>query len=264
MRIWLLCENPKRVRAQARQQHITMKWPIQAFLLHLLAALAVANVEKVMFVAPEAQEFPSDASLDNLLLERLTLAKPSIRTHLNASFPTDEHAKGTETWMLVEDLNPGQRYEVRICWLATQPTSFWLYTHTMTATFGSPELIFTLTRYSNARHESISPEELQEISSRTQLRQRASFPTTFLFLQVFAAADYFSLDKTLMDNVPPVHVDVILDPYLLNIFPQSLLPSAGYIMIIAVIGWFASTWLYNSFVLPFANPSLKAGPKKSE
>lgn len=240
-----------------------MKWPIQLFLLYTLAALAVANVEKVIFVAPEAQEFPSDASLDNLLLKRLTLAKPSIRTHLNASFPTDDHTKGTETWMLLEDLTPGQRYEVRICWLATQPTSFWLYTHTMATTFENPELISALTLYSNARHGSASPTELQEASSRTDLRKRASFPTTFLFLQIFAAADYFSLDKTLMDNVPPVHVDVILDPYLLNIFPQSLLPTAGYVMVVAIIGWFAATWLYNSFILPFSHTGVQEESKKS-
>lgn len=241
-----------------------MKWPIQLFLLYTLAALAVANVEKVIFVAPEAQDFPSDASLDNLLLKRLTLAQPSIRTHLNASFPTDDHTKGTETWMLLEDLTPGQRYEVRICWLATQPTSFWLYTHTMATTFESPELISALTLYSNARHGSASSRELQEATSRTDLRTRASFPTTFLFLQIFAAADYFSLDKTLMDNVPPVHVDVILDPFLLNIFPQSLLPTAGYIIVVAVIGWFASTWLYNRFVLPVSHTGAQEGLKKSD
>ena len=241
-----------------------MKWPIQLFLLHTLAALARANVEKVIFVAPEAQDFPSDASLDNLLLERLTLTKLSVRTHLNASFPTDEQIKGTESWMLLENLTPRQRYEVRICWLATQPTSFWLYTHTMAATFESPELLSALTLYSNARHPTISPGELQEARSRTQSRNRASFPTTFLFLQIFAAADYFSLNKTLMENVPPVHVDVILDPYLLNVFPQSLLPTAGYILIVAIIGWFTSTWLYNTFVLPFAHSGVRQHPKKSD
>ena len=231
----------------------------------LCISCVLANVEKVIFVAPEAQEFPSDASLDNLLLQRLTPVKPSIRTFLNASFPTDEQPRGTETWLLLEDLTPDQRYEVRVCWLATQPTSFWIYTHTLQHTFETPELISALTIYSNARHETVSPEERQEASSRHELRQPASpsMPRTFLFLQIFAAADYFSLNRTLMENVPPVHVDIILDPYLLNIFPQSLLPTAVYIIIIAVFGWFVSGWLYNSFVRPFAGTSVEANSKKS-
>ena len=31
---------------------------------------------------------------------------------------------------------------------------------------------------------------------------------SLLFLQVFAAADYFTTNKTLMQNVPPVNVDI--------------------------------------------------------
>lgn len=237
-----------------------MKWPLhlQLLLLQLFTAIALGNVEKTIFVAPSAQTFPSDASLDNLLLERLTLAKPSLRTHLNASFPTDTEPKGTQAWLLLEGLTPSQRYEVRICWLATQPTSFWLDTHTMQSVFESPELISALTTYSNTRRDNPSPGAVQEARSRMETRQDATKPSTFLFLQIFAAADYFSLDKALMDNVPPVHVDVILDPYLLNIFPQSLLPTAMYIVIVAVAGWFASRLIYTSYVLPFANAETKA------
>jgi hypothetical protein len=241
-----------------------MRLLLQAFLLQLLAVFVVGNVEKTIFVAPEEQPFPSDASLDNLVLERLTLAKPSIRTRLNATFPTDEATKGTQTWMLLEDLTPGQRYEVRVCWFATQPTSFWLYTHTMQAAFEDPDLITAMTAFSYKRRATISPDGLQEARSRTPARNTASTKTTFLFLQIFAAADYFSLNKTLMENVPPVHVDVILDPYLMNIFPQSLLPTAGYILVVAVIGWFMSTWIYDRFVLPFAGSGVRQDPKKTD
>lgn len=45
-----------------------------------------------------------------------------------------------------------------------------------------------------------------------------------------------------MANVPPVHADVILDPYVLNIFPKSLLPTAMYILILAGVAW-AISWL---------------------
>ena len=85
----------------------------------LLCSLISANVEKVIFVAPPAEPFPADASIDNLLLATLTECEPSIRTHLNASFPAEDAPKGNETWMLLEGLTPGRRYEVRICWLAT-------------------------------------------------------------------------------------------------------------------------------------------------
>jgi hypothetical protein len=88
-------------------------------LLSLRWLLASANVEKVIFVAPPAELLPTDASIDNLLLESFSEGQPSIRTYLNATFPTAETPKGTETWILLEELLPGRRYEVRICWLAT-------------------------------------------------------------------------------------------------------------------------------------------------
>jgi len=59
--------------------------------------------------------------------------------------------------------------------------------------------------------------------------------SSVLFLQILAAADYFSANKTLMETVPPVYVDIILDPFFFNVLPQSLLPTVGYIVVIAVI-----------------------------
>ncbi|KAI9781663.1 MAG: hypothetical protein M1835_004259 [Candelina submexicana] len=52
------------------------------------------------------------------------------------------------------------------------------------------------------------------------------------------------MNQTLMKNVPPVDVDIILDPYLLNIFPKSLVPTAGYIAILAIVSWFVSGWIW--------------------
>lgn len=90
---------------------------ILSFLLQYIAVSA--NVEKAIFVAPTALTIPRDASIDNLLLISLNPNHLSARTYLNASFPDTENTKGTESWILLEGLNPGQRYEVRICWLAT-------------------------------------------------------------------------------------------------------------------------------------------------
>lgn len=78
-----------------------------------------ANVEKVIFTAPGAQSKVQDASLDNLLLTTLSESYPSVRTYINASFPTSTSPKGTESWFLLDGLVPHQRYEVRICWAAT-------------------------------------------------------------------------------------------------------------------------------------------------
>lgn len=64
-----------------------------------------------------------------------------------------------------------------------------------------------------------------------------------LFLRIHAAADYFSLDKALMTSVPPVRVDVILDPFLFNVLPRSLLPIVGYIIVVAVASWFLAGWV---------------------
>lgn len=238
------------------------------YLLRLLPLLVLicttfANVEKVIFVAPEAQALPSDASIDNLLLQSLTSRRPAIRTFLNASFPTDEAKKGSETWLLLEDLDPGQRYEVRVCWLATQPTSFWLYEHSLDPVFGDSELLSSLTAYSNARRASLSKHDLQIAQSASAQRgPSSSAATTFLFLQIFAAADYFTLNKTMMDHVPPVHVDLILDPFILNVLPKSLIRTGIYLIVIAVVGWFLSGYINTSLLQPIINPESKSPTRK--
>jgi len=51
-----------------------------------------------------------------------------------------------------------------------------------------------------------------------------------------------------MEHVPPVFVDIILDPYLLNVLPQSLVPTGVYLIVVAVSSWylakFIARWLY--------------------
>jgi hypothetical protein len=46
-----------------------------------------------------------------------------------------------------------------------------------------------------------------------------------------------------MENVPPVLVDIILDPFILNVFPKSLVPTAGYIIVLAIGGWFLAKFI---------------------
>ena len=68
-----------------------------------------------------------------------------------------------------------------------------------------------------------------------------------LFLRIFAAADYYSLDAELMEHVPPVLVDVILDPFLGNVFPRSLVPTAGWILVVAAVALFVGWYVTGYF-----------------
>lgn len=66
---------------------------------------------------------------------------------------------------------------------------------------------------------------------------------SILFLRIVSAADYFSLNKTLMSSVEPVRVDIILDPFLFNVLPRSLLPIVGYIVVVAAGSWFLARYI---------------------
>jgi hypothetical protein len=104
---------------------ITMRFPPSTLLLPALCLHASANVEKTIFLGPSPASIPpTHAALDDLGLERLSPLNPVLRTQLNASFATDEAPQGTESWYFLENLTPGQRYEARICYLATVCTGY--------------------------------------------------------------------------------------------------------------------------------------------
>lgn len=97
-----------------------MRWHVHAFILAWCANLIYANVEKVVFLGPQAiHNLDQRPGLDELNLIALNPSHGSIRTHLSASFPTSTNPQGTEAWFLVEGLSEHQRYEVRVCWSAT-------------------------------------------------------------------------------------------------------------------------------------------------
>ena len=88
--------------------------------LILLMTPVLANVEKTIFKGPAGLTIPNyPPNIEDLYLIPVSPLHPSVRTHINTTFPTVEAPKGTETWMLLDGLVPGARYEVRICWLAT-------------------------------------------------------------------------------------------------------------------------------------------------
>ncbi|KAK4678422.1 hypothetical protein QC764_307504 [Podospora pseudoanserina] len=190
-----------------------------------------ANTEKTIFIAPPAVDLPiSDQTITTILtsLNRLTplpTNQSTLRTLIPVSFPTTSHPTGTESWYLLHDLTPAQRYEVRICWAATQPTSFDLQTFPITEIPSLP----SLTSYLNPLSPSSSPpKDLNNPPTRSSL----------LLLRLLAKADFYTTNQTLMSNPPPVAADLILDPFLLNLLPRSLAPTAGYIILVAITSWF--------------------------
>jgi hypothetical protein len=100
-----------------------------AVCLLMKAALAVANVEKTIFLGPAPVPVPQQPpTLSDLNLHTLTPGNNSIRTRLDREFPgiieeTGDESRGVETWWLLDDLTEGQRYEVRVCWAAIVSTS---------------------------------------------------------------------------------------------------------------------------------------------
>lgn len=81
----------------------------------------LGNVEKTIFLAPEPININKQLrpNLDTLRLGVISPSGSSIRRQLSASFPRANTPKGTSAWFLLQELNQGQRYEVRICWAAT-------------------------------------------------------------------------------------------------------------------------------------------------
>lgn len=51
------------------------------------------------------------------------------------------------------------------------------------------------------------------------------------------------MNKTLMKDVPPVHVDIILDPFVFGLLPRSLLPTVGYVIVVAIASWFIARYI---------------------
>ncbi|KAF2168134.1 hypothetical protein M409DRAFT_53447 [Zasmidium cellare ATCC 36951] len=208
-----------------------LAWYIPTALLFATAALA--NTEKTIFIAPSAITLPdAEPQLDALNLDTLTYSHSKLRRSLNVAFPSEEAARGLDSWYLLRGLNEGQRYEVRICWAAIQPTEFWLNVYNISHVFDSPYLIQSLAGFAELQ---VSQPPAEDNALKPEYSTG-----TILFLHVQAAADYFTTNKTLMQHPEPVDVDIILDPYLANVLPVSLLSTAAYIIVLAVVAWFVS------------------------
>lgn len=247
--------------------------PLICLSLGILTPLASANVEKTIFLGPEPISI--HPTLSDLNIDSLTPEAWSLRTHLEAIFPTGELARGRPAWLMLDNLAEGQRYEVRVCWLATvsfsflsfpflschasmnggcvcviydtiyiqhntslthntqQPTDFHLQTYTLPAVLDTPELMTSLHNYSVSRQPA-----LPATTTTTTGRQSSA-----LLLRIDAAASYFSPDRALMARPEPVAADVILDPFVCNVLPRTLVPTVGYVVLVAGLSWVLSTRL---------------------
>ncbi|KAF2710930.1 hypothetical protein K504DRAFT_238935 [Pleomassaria siparia CBS 279.74] len=233
-------------------------WLLLCAVTHAVVVGTVnANVEKVIFLgsSPIALSAIPNAppSLDTLRLDSLSPSQSSsiVATQLPVLFPTTPVPRGEESWYLLKGLEQGRRYEVRICWPATQPTDFWLDTYSIAHVFDTPDLISSLARYSEKRKEA-------KLTDGAFLSEHPPPQVqSTLFLRVQAAASYYSNNQTLMEYPPAVHVDIILDPYILNIIPRSLAPTAAYIVFVAIGAWFISGFIYRWLLTIAANPPPK-------
>ncbi|KAK3683763.1 hypothetical protein B0T22DRAFT_260470 [Podospora appendiculata] len=209
---------------------------------------ALCNVEKTIFLGPASARIPlAHPTLEDLHIDTLTPSQSSLRTRLAAAPPSASNGKAT--WLLLDNLTAGQRYEVRVCWAATQPTSFTINTYTLDTVFETPDLITSLSGYSTPRQPSPQLSDDQQTPRIHHPTTTASGEkeTSVLFLQIIAAADYFTSNATLMRDVSPVDVDIILDPFVLNVLPRSLVPTVVYILFVAAAAYLVSgrivSWL---------------------
>ncbi|KAK4079893.1 hypothetical protein Trihar35433_998 [Trichoderma harzianum] len=207
-----------------------------------------ANTEKVIFTAPPPSSF---SSLDAAIYKDLPVLGPStswsIRTNLSRVFPLnqqDNDEQGYPSWLLLDNLTPGQRYELRVCWSALEPTAFTLDTYPLTTILSTPALLQSLTQNAKLAHQHQS-HQIEDQSLKNS-SPNDDGENSVLLLRVLAAADYFSHHSSLMKDPPPVLVDLILDPYLYNVLPQSLVPTVCYLVVVGVVSWFVAKWVASS------------------
>lgn len=106
-------------------------------------------------------------------------------------------------------------------------------TYEIETVFGSSDLVLSLAQFASSQR---AGQDIVE-EKRTIMHDNIS---SMLFLRIQAAADYYTMNQTLMQEVPPVYVDIILDPFILNVVPKSLIPTAVYIVILAIGSWLLS------------------------
>ncbi|RFU75662.1 hypothetical protein TARUN_6555, partial [Trichoderma arundinaceum] len=203
----------------------------------------------------------------------------SIRKNLTRVFPLnqgeDEDGRGHPTWVLLDKLTPGQRYELRVCWSALddenshsspkkQPTAFTLDAYPLTTVLSTPSLLKSFTNPPGSPPSKLSPQQqecMEDLRSKLPFDHLPPERHSVFLVRVLAAADYVSHHASLMTDPPPVLVDLILDPYLYNVLPQSLVPTVCYLVVVGIVTWFVARWVARSLT-SFASTSSDDKAKK--
>ncbi|KAF4989960.1 hypothetical protein FDECE_14528 [Fusarium decemcellulare] len=210
-------------------------------ILGFLIAFAAGNAEKIIFTAPAPIPIPQQKpSLSDLRLPVLTPDAFAIRTNISRVFPPEQrdYASGAATWLLLDNLNAGQRYELRVCWAAIQPTGFVLEFYELDRAWDTPELMQSLAEYAYSRQPDAGDEDTEQVGRSP--RDGGARNASVLLIQVKASADYFTDNAVLMKDPPPVLVDLILDPYLFNLVPRSLVPTIIFLLVVGLVAWFVA------------------------
>ena len=124
----------------------------------------------------------------------------------------------------------------------------------------TPELTQSVADYSFSTHEADSAAGKEQRKRESRPDEGEERFSSILLLRVQAAADYFTDNADLMKKPPPVLVDLILDPFLFNVLPRSLLPTIGYILAVTGATWFVARWaasLLRSVASSAATPAKK-------
>ncbi|KAI0392523.1 hypothetical protein F5Y17DRAFT_355068 [Xylariaceae sp. FL0594] len=217
----------------------------------LFFSYALGNTEKVIFLGPPPVD-PAFAypSADYTHLPALDPGNNLIRVYLEAEPPVRISKGGKPSWFILRNLTESQRYEVRICWAATQPTTFKLEVHELETLARVPELLSELSEYALSLHRDVPD---GTVSSQGMMGGEKQ---PIMFLRILTVADFYTQNRTLMSNAPPALVDIIMDPFILNVLPQSLVPTVAYISAVATASWFAGN-LVSSWICIFTEPGSK-------
>ncbi|KAF8468289.1 hypothetical protein BDZ91DRAFT_722380 [Kalaharituber pfeilii] len=204
-----------------------------------LFSCALANVEKLIFI-PTSTDFTPLSDGPHVKLDlRLSPASPRLWTSLNTSFPEFANTRigGFETWVALEGLNPGQRYELRICWAAISSSDFTLRLHA-------------------------PADAALSLSKPAVSLSRALMSTKGLtgYVQILSRADYYTLDESRSQHPDSVHVELVLDSYIFNILPKSLLQIGVVVAGVALWAWWISLkiylWISSIMAPPVSKPKV--------
>ncbi|KHN95851.1 GPI-Mannosyltransferase II co-activator, Pga1 [Metarhizium album ARSEF 1941] len=222
-------------------------------LLCILVEFVAGNVEKIIFTGPPSSPTASsNPALSSLNINTLTHDELSVRTNLDRIFASEETGfRGQPSWILVTNLTENRRYEFRVCWSALEPNRFDMEAYTLETVVRDPRLLRSLNAYAASR-PSVQTTKHSTIGSESRS----------LLVEIHSAADYFTDNAELMTRPPPILVDFILDPFLFNVLPQSLLPTVGYLSLLGIVTWFVGRWVASS--LRRVADSVEISPEKQD